>query len=220
MKQMMAFVLIVVVLSGCAGKVTYRPPSGNFDIKNSMIVELPKDEVWKRIIPIIGTSFFTVNNLDKESGFINVSYSGNPERYVDCGYLESYVMNLRGERTYRFPAAKAFQQYETLERGTYLFRINRKMDLEGRINIVVQEIDKKRCLVSVNTKYLLTKSGSWTNPQGFSKTFSDTISFNTKGNNSFPNPRSKPTTCYCTGVLEKELLSLFLFENSLSLTRN
>jgi len=202
MKALVMLVVVTIVLAGCAGKVNYRPPSAIQKTTNTITVNLPRDEVWKRIIPALGSSFFVVNNLEKDSGFINLSYSGNPEKYIDCGYIESYVKNARGERNYNFPAATAYKEYETFENGTQLFFIRRKMNLEGRINIVVQDNGNEATLISVNTKYVLTKSGTISGVQGGSQQFSDSISFNTNGSASFP----QQTTCHATGALEKEVI--------------
>ncbi|MFZ0050306.1 MAG: hypothetical protein WAK96_00895, partial [Desulfobaccales bacterium] len=93
-------VTMILILSGCAGKLDYAAPSPTSTINNSIIVDKSKDEVWKTIVPALGKKFFVINNLDKESGIINVSYKGDPEQYVDCGRITSYVANARGERTY------------------------------------------------------------------------------------------------------------------------
>lgn len=155
------------------------------------------------MMPALGSSFFVINNIDKESGFINVSYSGNPEKYVDCGIIDSYVENVRGKRTYRFPGSSAYKEYEIMEKGQ-LFFAKRKMDLEGRINIIVQEVSLDSTTVTVNTKYILTKDVLLSNVQNQSYHTNDSISFNTNGGASFPQAL---TTCYATGALEQEVLS-------------
>ena len=163
----------------------------------------------------LGKNFFVINNLDKESGFINISYSGDPEKYVDCGYIESYVKNARGERTYYFPAASANQTYEVMDmkQSGGLFNINRKMNIEGRMNLIVEEIDPNKTIVTANTKYVLTKSGTVRNVQGASQSFSDSISFNTNQGDRFPGSGSHSGTfCQANGNFEKEVLSLLLNE--------
>jgi len=205
MKQILVLVALVVLICGCAGKVEYLQPTQTYKTINSVTVNKPKADVWKQIIPSLGSSFFVINNLDKESGFINVSYSGNPEKYVDCGVIDSYVKNARGERRYNFPASSAYKEYETMQNGQNLLFIKRKMNLEGRINIVVQEVSVNSTLVTVNIKYILTKDIFLSNPQRQSHHMSDSISFNTNGSASFP----QQTTCYATGALEQEMLNLF-----------
>lgn len=203
MKKYILMAVIAMFVAGCAGKVMYVQPTQTYKANNSITVNKPRAEVWKQMVPALGSSFFVINNLDKESGFINISYSGNPEKYVDCGIIDSYVKNARGERTYRFPASSAYKEYETLENGQNFAFVKRKMNLEGRINIIVQEVAPDRTLVTVNTKYVLTKDIFLSNPQGQSHRMNDSISFNTNGSASFP----QQTTCYATGTLEQEVLS-------------
>lgn len=213
------FFLILLLLSflaACAGKAQYFPPMGPPSSQNSIIIDMSKDKFWKEIIPALGKSFFVINNLDKDSGIINVSYSGDPEKYVDCGRIYSYVKNARGERTYNFPASRADQTYEVLnmEHGGGLFFIDRRMNLEGRINIIIEEISPKTCQITVNTKYVLTKSSTIRNVQGASSNNSDTISFISGQQAKFAGGGSySGTLCQPNGNLEQEILSILTQKN-------
>lgn len=204
MKKMLIGLSISVLIGGCAGKFNYKPPQPAVKIQNSLTVDKTKADIWKKIILSLGSSFFVINNLDKDSGFINISYSGDPEKYVDCGIINSYVKNARGERHYIFPASTKYKEYETMINGNLVF-YKRKMNLEGRINIIVQEVSDKQSLVSVNTKYVLTKELFVSNTQNQSQHLNDSISFNTNGSSTFPNGG---TTCYATGKLEDEMLEI------------
>ena len=214
-KLLLASLILSILAVGCAGRVDYRPPNTIVPQKNSVEINKSKDEVWKIIVPALGKNFFVINNLDKESGIINISYSGDPEKYVDCGYIESYIKNARGERTYRFPASSAHQTYEVMDmkQSGGLFFIDRKMHLEGRMNLIVEEIAPDRTLITANTKYVLTKSGTVRNVQNGTSSFSDTISFNTNQGDRFPGGGSHTGTfCQANGNFEKEVLSLLLKE--------
>jgi hypothetical protein len=214
-KLVFASLILCILASGCAGRFEYRPPNSIAPQKNSIEINKSKNEVWKIIVPAIGKNFFVINNLDKESGIINISYSGDPEKYVDCGYIESYEKNAQGERTYYFPAASANQSYEIMDmkHSGSLFIINRKMNLEGRMNLIMEEIAPNKTIVTANTKYVLTKSGTVRNVQGASKSFYDTISFNTNQGARFPGSGSHSGTfCQANGNFEKEVLSLLLNE--------
>lgn len=203
----LGFFTSVILLSGCVSSQNqYTPPNPMSKMgKNSIIIEKNKDEVWKNLIPKLGATFFVINNLDKESGFINVSYSGNPEKYVDCGRIYSMVENLKGKRVYDFPASTAFKQYEIME-GMFLFQVSRKMNLDGRINIILQEIEKNQTLVNVNTKYIISKEATILQAGKVIPThLNDTISFNTNYEASFSQGQ---TRCVSNGKLENEILSL------------
>lgn len=74
------------LLSSCpSGSIKYsEPPPLSLLPPNARVVEKSKAEVWKHLVQKLGQQFFVVNNLDKDSGFINVSYRGDPEKYCDC----------------------------------------------------------------------------------------------------------------------------------------
>ncbi|MBI2449479.1 hypothetical protein HYV49_04235 [Candidatus Pacearchaeota archaeon] len=104
---------LVICTTGClGGKYTYKPPDSLPKINNFIEIEEPKDLVWQRLVAGLGREYFVINNLDKESGFINVSYGEDPELFIDCGEISSWVSNLRGRRDYVFPASRAAQQFE------------------------------------------------------------------------------------------------------------
>ncbi len=135
-----------LILAGCSGKTMYTPPSEYTAATNEKIVNKPIDKVWKSSVSELGKRFFVINNLDKASGLINISYSGSPESYIDCGRVYSYVSNARGERTYDFPAAQAEAHYEVM--GDGLYHINRKMSLEGRINLIFEPVSVNKTKVT------------------------------------------------------------------------
>ena len=103
MKNAVLSVLIAATLAGCATKVDYRPPSLASVPSNSKVVDKPIDEVWTKAVPAIGKQFFVINNLDKSSGLMNLSYSGSPEQYVDCGHLNLQDQKASGVQTQSFP---------------------------------------------------------------------------------------------------------------------
>lgn len=206
MNKLLLVAVALLFISGCAGKFEYIPTSKTYNIDNFKIIDKPKAAVWKEIIPSLGQSFFVINNIDADSGLINISYSGDPENYLDCGIINSYVKNARGERTYRFPASKGYQQYETFHKGQNLIFIERKMDLDGRINLIVQDISDNKTKITANVRYLVTKNIDAADTQGRTKHWNDSISFNSGGSAAFPGQQL--TTCYPTGRLEQEILNM------------
>jgi hypothetical protein len=216
-----------IFMTGCAtisGNISYTNPDKSPALNNSIIVDKAKDDLWKQIIPALGRQFFVINNLDKDSGIINISYNGDPEQYVDCGWITSYV-KANGERTYTFPASRAYQDYEIVE--PYWYSVNRKMNLEGRMNIIVEEIGANQCKITVNTRYIVTKTSTttpWMNigsiafpryvPANYSHTNTDSIAFNSGEESTFP----QGTRCKATGVFETTVLSVLT--KSLTIQQN
>jgi hypothetical protein len=170
-------------LLGCvSASHNYTPPSVSLlTAPNSKVVDKSKEEVWNELVQGLSGQFFVINNMDKSSGFINVSYSGDPERYVDGGELYFKVSNLAGTREYKFPAASANEHYEEIEKGM-LLGIDRQLNLEGRMNVVVSEIAPSKTRVTVHTRYILTLNGSFQSVTGQSGVIpTQTITFDTGG---------------------------------------
>lgn len=202
-------ILSTLVLSACAGKIDYiRPTTEPQSGANTKVVDRPRDSVWATSVPELSKQFFVINNLDKVSGLINISYGGDPQRYIDCGRITSYVKNARGERAYDFPGAIAQQAYEVMYPNG-LFFIDRRMNIEGRVNVIFEDIEANRTKITVNTRYVVTRSQTIRSAANSgTQTGTDTISFNTGGRASFPaNPQGQYPECIATGALETELLS-------------
>lgn len=199
-------VMVTLVLAACSGQFAYAPPAPVVPTVNSVVINRPRDEVWKGVVPHLAQSFFVINNLDLASGLMNVSYSGDPERFVDCGRITSHVSNLAGPRTYDFPAARASQAYEVMQNDK-LYRIERTLSLDGRTNIVFEEVNSTTTRVTVNVRYVLTKQSHVQQAgTGTPQDFAETISFNSGQSDVFR--RSQITTCRPTGELERQVLDL------------
>jgi hypothetical protein len=198
----------VLLLVGCAGKQDYIRPTAPTATSNSKVIEKSRDTVWNGAVPALEKQFFVINNMDKASGLINISYTGDPKRYIDCGQVSAYVKNAREERTYDFPGAAASKTYElTLPQG--LFRIDRKMVLEARMNLVFEELTPSSTRVTATTRYVVTRTMRVTDVNNRSNTLTDTISFSSRAGASFPAHKDgRATQCVPTGLFEAEVLSL------------
>jgi hypothetical protein len=168
------------------------------------VIERPIDSVWKDSVAELGKNFFVINNLDKSSGLINVSYSGDPEKYIDCGFISSKVKNARGERDYNFNAAKGSMDYEATN-GSFLVQIRRTMALEGRVNLIFQSTGKNETTVTANARYSVARVSTIRSlTDGSQRVDNDTVAFN--GGQSGVISNSSGVTCYATGELERAIL--------------
>ena len=87
---MRGLLLVAILLSvaACAGKIDYvRPTSQLAPAANVKTIDRPREAVWNTSVPELSKQFFVINNLDKSSGLMNISYTGDPERYIDCGRI-------------------------------------------------------------------------------------------------------------------------------------
>lgn len=190
-----------LVASGCA-TTAYTPPLAQ-PAQNSVTIDYPREPFWKAFISALSQNFFIINNLDKETGLINVSYNGDPERFVDCGSIT--INGLAGD--YTFPAAKALQHYQVTALIAHAY-FTRKMTLEGRANIVVQERGEAQTGVTVNTRYALSRHITVRDQNGRTSSNQDAIGFNYGQDATFaPLGRDGPAvTCRATGAFEKFII--------------
>lgn len=167
MKNLQKFTLLILCsfLGGCASVPQsthdYRAPTTKYATINEMKVEQPFDEVWDKFVKNLATSFFAINNIEKASRIINVSFStDNPERYVDCGETS---------RSFTKGGSTEFYRYEVASHSTYksggtwgpynnlplIFTVSRRPSLEGRANIYIAP-DDKGTITTVNVRYSIS----------------------------------------------------------------
>jgi len=202
-------ILSLAALTSCAGKMSYVQPTAPTPATTVTTIARPLEAVWQASVRTLGTQFFVINTIDKSSGLINLSYAGDPEKYVDCGQITSYVKNAAGERTYEFPGARAAQFYEIMEGGD-LFRLLRTMALQGRVTVLFEDLGPDQTRVTLNTRYVLTKEVKAQHVAArYPEYFTETIAFNAGGAAAFPssNINGQATTCVATGQLEHDILT-------------
>lgn len=154
-----------IALTGCAtSTASYSPPSVP-KIENSKVVNKPFEVVWDGLVKNLSSDFFVINNIDKNSRLINLSFtSQTPSEYVDCGVTTRVFNNVRGEQRVVYKTADGAFFNEANDIG-HVFAVRRATRLEGRSNIyVAPEGDGTN--VTVNTKYVVNINVSVTAPDG------------------------------------------------------
>ncbi len=139
---------MTILLSSCATKVEkitenigkYVPPNiDDTNFKNSVIINKNFDETWTSVIDFVSDSFFKIENLDKDSGFLTLSFgSKGVEDFIDCGDFE-YTLFFTGEEF----------------KGSYIdyAKTGLLAVLEAKMNIDIQKIDNESTKISINTNY-------------------------------------------------------------------
>jgi hypothetical protein len=201
-RKVFTSLLALLFVAGCVGRFDYVRPVGPAAVRHSVAVEKSADEVWRSITSTLDVDQFAVHSLDKQSGLLIFMYHGDPERYVDCGHITSFVKNLRGERTYTFPAAAAFAEYELMTGKEILFVV-RQMHLEARVTVTTVDTGAQRTSVSVDTRYVLTRTMTVRDTQDLARTTSHVVHFASGQEEAFPGA----VTCRPNGRLEAEVLS-------------
>lgn len=204
MRKLCALSLTTIILAGCAtGTTNYTPPADYKQVTNQKIINKSFDRAWKDTVSNLSKDFFVINNLDKNSGLINVSFSGNPENYIDCGTVYSKVSNLRGVREYKFSGAAQNIRYEEWDSSNMnLIIFNRQISLDGRVNLVLSAQGANQTLAIANVKYVLNRKVDSLGTVSGRNFYQDSISFTSKDSATFPGG----TTCTSNGKLEQLLL--------------
>ncbi|MBP0635766.1 hypothetical protein [Cupriavidus sp. AcVe19-6a] len=143
-----------VSVSGCATSTAHYSPPTASQVSASKTVATPFDATWDKLVKNLASDFFVINNIDKNSRLINVSFSSDrPSDYVDCGFSSRTFKNARGESSYNYRTADS-AQFTFANKDGMAFNVNRKTRLEGRINVYVAP-EASGTVVNANVKYIL-----------------------------------------------------------------
>jgi hypothetical protein len=193
-------------------------------IVNEGIIQKPYSQVWDGLVKEISKSFYVINNIDKESRIINLSFSTNsPADFVDCGKshrtytqydkVEVFDYEVAGPSKYK----AAGQQQPHPAWASYAI-ISREPYLEGRANIYIapDEKDKNNTVVTINTRYIWA---SKTKGQIFNENVrgsvvsignvpesASNITFNTNAKGELEESNGTKLICVSKGKLESEIL--------------
>lgn len=198
-----------LVLASCASStMEYARPSPA-SVNNAVSTQESFDVLWDRLVRNLSSDFFVINNVEKASRIINVSFSTkNPEKYADCGRSFRKFINARGENVYSYDVAESSVYTFVNPANNIAFNAYRDTKLEGRANIYVAS-DKSGTTTNVNIKYVLTIDVKFSNLAGApAGSQSSTIDFSTK--EPFEGKRGSngadPISCRSKGVLESKIL--------------
>lgn len=182
-------IILILLLSACAS-ATYVPPSHvNRTNDYQVIVYQPYDVVWKKLIQFSAKTFFSIDNYEKESGLITLSFgSSSPEEFVSGGEWKYQGMN--GEFS-----------------GDYVEFLHKfyRAKLQGKMNIVVSSIDDNKTKVAVHARYVLTVPPTQ-NSNGDTWAFDTGNCATVRVTNPAPGTPSNRTVCP-TYVAEKSIIS-------------
>ncbi len=201
-RSIAAMLAVVVLSAACGGRFEYAPPAGVETATLSRIVAKTTDDVWREAAAGSVQGRFVVNDADRRAGVITLTYSGDPERYVDCGSVTSYVKNVRGERTYRFPAAAAAVDYELMT-GKEIVSIARQMALDARIVVTAAPVGITETRLTARAQYTLSRTMHIRDTQGGVQTFAHLTRFTSDQDGTCPGA----VGCRATGALEADVLA-------------
>ena len=209
MKKFLIIFFLGSFLSSCGvpkPTYTYKKIINKPNIQKT--IDKDFDRVWNKVIDYSSKSFFSIDNFEKDSGLITLSFSANPVEYIECGEFSynGFISDYTNVKNY----SGTFQDFAKTYYGA---------DLTGRMNILVKKENQNQTFLRANTRYVF--SFSRPNPRG-SYFARDTKTWTFNGgqeasNNvifgamdmSFAVSQGINITCQSTYKLEKELLSIF-----------
>jgi hypothetical protein len=230
MKNPMLCVCTVVLATGCAtqGKTTVeRIPATPRPLTYEKKIAEPQSVVWDRLVKNMAKSFFVINNIDKESRIINLSYSSDkPQEYVDCGRSKRTYSDGKTTESYEYGFTDNIAKYKSSSdkqsnpNFSTVGVILRRATLDGRANVYVAPEDAST-LISVNAKSVvkinlsgemlaMNFAGNVVNRQGIPPVSADVTAVTKGGTESTVAVGStiETVTCYSTGKLEQAILDL------------
>lgn len=219
-----SLIFLFVSISSCAGlgksDADYTQPSIP-DVKNSQVINQNFDDTWNRLIGNLSQKYFVINNVEKLSRIINVSFStDSPEDYIDCGSASRTFIPGAGTgqpENYNYRVAAANTTYKIAMPNsqnpgfTVPAMARREMHLEGRTNIYVAPKEDKT-EIKVNTRYILSGTVYYTSLiNGANQSVKHPAhTFNTKTSSSNIQVAYGKTfniKCVSKGVIESDIIS-------------
>ena len=165
-----AMLLVTGCVSVTPSVVSYEPPTQH-TVQNSTITPIEFNQVWDTMVGKLSETFFVINNIDKESRLLNISFTASDAKlYADCG-RSRWVGTYNGTTNYESYQTADDAQYELYGKwGPYrnfpaVSQVNRRTDLEGRTNIYIAPVSGGT-EVRVNSIYVWTVTTSG-NIQGY-----------------------------------------------------
>lgn len=177
-----ALLIMVSVLGGCASSTQSYSAATSHVVENEKILNIPFSKAWDQYVAELTKSFFVINNIDKESRIINVSFSVNkPSEFIDCGVTTRTAAHPSiGTQTFTYPTADDSTYLAGVDGTNELWNVQRNTNLEGRANIYMAP-QGNNTLLRVNARYVWSVDVTGQSNVGQVDHSSNTVSFSTGG---------------------------------------
>jgi hypothetical protein len=193
--------IVAIGMAGCATSTANYTPPNERNVTNTKLVNKPFDVVWDSLVKELSGDFFVINNIDKNSRLINISFSSQrPSEFVDCGTTARKFTNARGDQNYTYKTADSSNFVSTNKQG-HAFTVRRNSRLEGRTNIYVAP-ENSGTNITVNTKYVISVAMTATAIDG-RPAGTENFIFDPSTKQSFSNA---DLTCVALGTIEERIL--------------
>lgn len=133
----MSFVILLV--DGCMTATYVKPTHVDKKEKYTVSVNKDFDQVWKQLIEYSASTFFSIDNYEKDSGLITLTFGASrPSEFITGGQWKSTgIKNFEGDYV------KCLSMY-------------RNGKLNGKMNIVVSKNSNHETRIIVNARYIFS----------------------------------------------------------------
>lgn len=213
-----AISISALILQGCtASSSVQRNAPSSAKVINTITVNEPFEVVWDRMIKNLSSRLFVINNVEKTSRIMNVSFSADePTNYVDCGTsTRTYNPPIGAVRTYNYRNADKTITFLMAAPNGQPATLFATRSLEGRANIyVAPNADAAKTDISVNVRYIITVNSEAYAIDGYGnavgapyKAPTETWSFDTAESKVVSSGEDGQISCASRGVLEEQVLA-------------
>jgi len=220
----LALILIAFLLTACAAPRAVQEyswlPAGDYKINKTKTVDLSFDEAWDNAVKSLSSTFYIINNIEKNSRIINVSFRLNDStKYIDCGTSMRTINYKKKPNIFVYETAGSdyYEFLSSTREGYSLWsEADRSSSLSGAANIYFIPLSKSKTSITVNVNFLLkTKvsgkqysyrnSGEYVFDSNFSFVLETEITTNTSSGFGGNDPE---VICKSKQTLEEQLLSI------------
>jgi hypothetical protein len=157
MRHRSALLLVPLLATSCVvGHFEYTPPPESTEVpEHERVVGVSFDRTWSALISVVSSDFFGIENFEKESGLMTLSFSVSPlSTAIESGHLSHTFNNMFGATLRDTPGTQP--SYE----GPYVdyLQIYNGAQLTGRANLVVREVpdsEPPQTAITVNLRFVV-----------------------------------------------------------------
>jgi len=215
MRKLLSIIVLGLIIIGCSSVRYNSPTITPMGSERKIIIDKNKDKVWDTLLSGLADRFFSINNIEKDSGFINVSFFSNDScDYVDCGGYKTRSGNTNINLNNNIGKESASERiipicdcdinkYGNFSSGIWQFK-SCSTKIEGRINILVQEVSSEKTSLFIDIRFLVHHSSNLWNAWDGSNMYNRydvTFESDTSG-------EDNGIVCTSTGNLEKEVMAI------------
>jgi len=140
MKKLTSFIVLLTALllnTGCMSATYAKPKHEDKKENYTLVVDKSFDQVWKELITYSASTFFAIDNYEKDSGLVTLTFGADkPSEFITGGKWKSKgSISFDGD----------YVDYLSLYQGG---------NLTGKMNIVVSKITDDKTQIQVNARYI------------------------------------------------------------------